>query len=95
MRLIRLAVAQAAAVTRGRLGREVMQPAGELEARVEAVALARAMEAAAAVAMAAAGMVAAAEVAAEEVEVAAPTLPWLLRLLPLLRQRPPEGQSPP
>ena len=34
MRLIRLAVAQAAAVMRGRRGREVMQPAGELEAGV-------------------------------------------------------------
>ena len=39
MRLIRLAVAQAAAVMRGRRGREVMQPAGELEAGVEAVGL--------------------------------------------------------
>ena len=68
MRLIRLAVAQAAAVTRGRLGREVMQPAGELEAGVEAVALWVALLQAA---------VAAAEVAVEavEVEAAAPTLP--------------------
>ena len=66
MRLIRLAVAQAAAVMRGRRGREVMQPAGELEAGVEAVALWVALLQA---------VVAAEEVAAEEVVVAAPTLP--------------------
>ena len=63
MRLIRLAVAQAAAVMRGRRGREVMQPAGELEAGVEAVALWVALLQ---------EVVAAAEA---EVEVAAPALP--------------------